>query len=68
MLYIYIYITVYACIVTLWFHLSLANELQDISSQFALGFGSFVDKIAYPFSSTLQNGNDYRENHLANMR
>ena len=43
-----------------------AEELQNISSQFALGFGSFVDKIAYPYASTLQNGMDYLENNLFN--
>ena len=41
-----------------------ATELRNISSQFTLGFGSFVDKIAYPFASTLQNGLDYRERNL----
>ena len=41
--------------------------LGNISSQFAIGFGSYVDKIAYPFASTLQNGSDYMTFHLARM-
>ena len=44
------------------------EELENISSQFTLGFGSFVDKVAYPYASTLQNGSDYLEFHLGNMR
>ena len=44
------------------------EELENISSQFTIGFGSFVDKVAYPYSSTLQNGSDYLEFHLGNMR
>ncbi|CAI8030409.1 Integrin beta-1 [Geodia barretti] len=46
---------------------SITDELQRLSSQFTLGFGSFVDKIAYPFASTLQNGSDYLTRHLGNM-
>ena len=42
--------------------------LGNISSQFAIGFGSFVDKIAYPFASTLQNGSDYITFHLSRKR
>ena len=42
--------------------------LRNISSQFAIGFGSFVDKIAYPFASTHQNGSGYMTFHLARMR
>ena len=42
-----------------------AEKLQNISTKFAVGFGSFVDKVAYPYASTLQNGNDYMENHLS---
>jgi hypothetical protein len=45
---------------------SITEELQNISSEFALGFGSFVDKIAYPYASTLQNGSDYQEINLSN--
>ncbi|CAI8050319.1 Integrin beta-6, partial [Geodia barretti] len=46
---------------------SITDELESISSQFTIGFGSFVDKIAYPFASTLQNGSDYLTRHLGNM-
>ena len=46
----------------------LVEELGRISSQFALGFGSYVDKIAYPYASTLQNGLDYIELSLTRMR
>ena len=41
-----------------------AEELQNISTKFAVGFGSFVDKVAYPYASTLQNGSDYMKNDL----
>ena len=46
----------------------VVEELGSISSQFTIGFGSFVDKVAYPYASTLQNGSDYLEFHLGNMR
>jgi protocadherin alpha len=47
---------------------SIIEQLENISSQFHLGFSSFVDKIAYPFASILQNESDYLENHIGNMR
>ena len=46
----------------------LVEELERISSQFTLGFGSYVDKIARPYASTLQNGLDYLEFHLTRQR
>ena len=50
-------------------YILLTDEgLGNISSQLAIGFGSYVDKIAYPFASTLQNGSDYMTFHLARMR
>ena len=49
-------------------HAHTDEGLGNISSQFAIGFGSFVDKIAYPFASTLQNGSDYMTFHLTRNR
>ena len=44
--------------------LSPAEQLADIAPPFAIGFGSYVDKIAYPFASTLQDGRDYLQYHF----
>ena len=45
----HVLIYVHTCLVSLFFHLYTAETLRKISSGFAIGFGSFVDKQILPF-------------------
>ena len=44
--------------------LFLAEAVENISSQFNIGFGSFVDKVAYPYASTIRTQDAYLTNDL----
>ena len=49
---------------SLFLFLFLAAELENISSQFNIGFGSFGDKVAYPYASTIRTQDAYLTNDL----